>query len=270
MSQLTNEPQSMAADSEKIWRYMDLAKFVSLLSKEALYFACPCEFVDPYEGTYPKSHVQAFSSMAQQFIEQMRATRDELVARCSGINVSGLDKAIAAAEEGFEKAFDEVRLKFGMTCWHKNGGESEAMWKLYSASGHAIAIESTTHQLRDSIAEKENLVIDDVRYMDFENDQIEKGRKHYGLFLKRKSCEHERELRATILLKKEGQGTFVACDLDTLITQVHISPFAPTYLKDVVDHICSGNVRKLCRPIVKSSLYDKPSIDYSLNLRVKL
>jgi hypothetical protein len=140
MSQLANEPQSMAADSEKIWRYMDLAKFVSLLSKEALYFACPCEFVDPYEGAYPKSHVQAFSSIAQQCIEQMRATRDELVARCSGINASGLDNSIAAAEEGIKKSFDEVRLKFGMTCWHKNEGESEAMWKLYSASGHGIAI----------------------------------------------------------------------------------------------------------------------------------
>jgi hypothetical protein len=106
--------------------------------------------------------------------------------------------------------------------------------------------------------------------MDFETDQVEKGHKHYGLFLKRKSFEHERELRVTILLKKEGQGTFVACDLDTLITQVHISPFAPTYLKDVVDHICSGGVRKLRKPIVKSSLYDKPSTDYGLNLRTEL
>jgi hypothetical protein len=115
MSQPTNEPQSMAADSEKIWRYMDLAKFVSFLSKEALYFACPCEFVDPYEGAYPKSHVQAFSSMAQQCIEQMRATRDELVARCGGqgSNLKFASKVVIAKKHDPRKsaiALDNVLL----------------------------------------------------------------------------------------------------------------------------------------------------------------
>jgi hypothetical protein len=100
--------------------------------------------------------------------------------------------------------------------------------------------------------------------MDFANDQIEKGHKHYGLFLKRKSFEHERELRATVLLKTEGRGTFVACDLDTLITKVHISPIAPAYLEGVVRDICSASVRKLGKPIMKSPLYDKPGADYSL------
>jgi hypothetical protein len=89
MSQLTNEPQPMVGRSEKIWRYMDLAKFVSLLSSEALYFACPCEFKDPYEGAYPKSHVHAFSSMTQQYLDQMLATRDELIARYPGVNAGG-------------------------------------------------------------------------------------------------------------------------------------------------------------------------------------
>lgn len=37
-------------DGEKIWRYMDLAKFFSLLSKKELYFPNPKKFSDPYEG----------------------------------------------------------------------------------------------------------------------------------------------------------------------------------------------------------------------------
>lgn len=30
----------------RIWRYIDLGKFISLLVTESLYFACPCEFDD--------------------------------------------------------------------------------------------------------------------------------------------------------------------------------------------------------------------------------
>jgi hypothetical protein len=247
---------------------MDLAKFVSLLSSEALYFACPCEFDDPYEGFYPKSYVQAFSAISQQYLDQLLVTRDELASRYPGINVNGLNVAAHTAMERFKKAFDEVRLKFGMTCWHKNETESEAMWKLYSASGQGIAIESTVNQLRASIFDKTNLVVAGVRYVDFENDQIQKGHKNYGLFLKRKSFEHENELRATILLKKEGKGDFVQCDLDALITRVHLSPFSPVYLKDVVDKICSGSVRKLSKPVLQSSLFVRPNADYSLNLKV--
>jgi len=252
----------------KIWRYMDLAKFVSLLSSEALYFACPCEFDDPYEGLYPKSYAQKFSSMTQQYLNQFLATRDDLLAKCPGINIGGLNDAVRTAMEQFKKGFDEVRLKFGITCWHKNEAESEAMWKLYSASGQGIAIESTASQLQESILDKTSLVVGDVRYPDFESDPIEKGQKNYGLFLKRKSFEHEKELRATILLKTPGKGEFVRCDLSTLITRVHISPLAPAYMKEVVDRICSGSVQRLCKPVVQSSLFDAPSADYSLDLKV--
>lgn len=255
-------------DQIKIWRYMDLAKFVSLLSSESLYFACPTEFHDPYEGFYPKSHTQAFSELSQQYLDQMAVTRDEMMARYPGVNIIGLDSAVRVAKEGFKKAFDEVRLKFGISCWHKNEVESEAMWKLYSASGHGIAIESTESQLRDSILDKENLVISDVRYVDFENDPIEKGHEHYGLFLKRKSFEHEKELRATVLLKEVGKGNFVRCSLDTLITRIHISPLAPMYFKEVVENICAGRVRKLCKTVLRSPLFDKPDGEYSLNLKV--
>jgi hypothetical protein len=209
--------QHEAAGAEKIWRYMDLAKFTSLLSSEALYFSCPHEFADPYEGSYPKSHVEAFSSMREQYLVQMLATRDEIVARIPSININGLNDAINAAKERIKKSFGEVRLKFGISCWHKNEWESEAMWRIYSASGSGIAIESTKHQLGESILEREHLVVGDVRYMDFENDPIEKGHEHYGLFLKRKSFEYEGELRATILLKNEGKGELVRCDLNVLI-----------------------------------------------------
>ena len=122
---------------------------------------------------------------------------------------------------------------------------------MYSAPRHGLAIESTVGQLEASIVDRGSLVIDRVRYADFSRDPIEKGHKHYGLFLKRKSFEHERELRATVLLAKAGKGTFVKCDLSTLISQIHVSPFAEPYLKPIVECMCAGTLRTLDKPVVQ-------------------
>jgi len=165
----------------------------------------------------------------------------------------------------------EIRKKaisrFGVTCWHKSEYESEAMWKLYSVSGHGIAIESTIGRLRSSLRNANNVCIDSVRYMDFDRDPIEKGHKHDGLFVKRKSFEHEKEVRATILLPQEGKGILVSCDVDTLISCVHVSPFAPTYLKEAVEFICgSGKLHMLQKPVIRSKLLDAPNYGTSINI----
>ena len=47
---------------------MDLAKFISLLVTESLYFACPSEFDDPFEGYYLKSHFEAFSKTVRDML----------------------------------------------------------------------------------------------------------------------------------------------------------------------------------------------------------
>ena len=68
----------------KIWRYMDLAKFLSLLSNEALYFACPSELDDPYEGFYPKSLTLALSHFPQQYLDQSPFGVLDLSGRATG------------------------------------------------------------------------------------------------------------------------------------------------------------------------------------------
>ena len=151
----------------------------------------------------------------------------------------------------------EVNAKFGVSCWHEGEHESDAMWKLYSGSGQGIAIESNVGQLRRSL-EAEGLQIDRVRYMDFERDPIEKGHRRYRGFVKRKSFEHEREVRGTILLREEGKGVLVGCDLDILITRIHVSPLAEDFVKAAVEALCAGNTNRLAKPILKSLLYDPP------------
>jgi hypothetical protein len=140
------------------------------------------------------------------------------------------------------------------------------MWKLYSASGQGIAVESTVKQLRNAI--QNDILIDDVRYVDFDNDPIDKGHKHYGLFQKRKEFEHERELRATILLssKDYGNGQLVPCDLNILITKIYVSPLLEDYVKDDIDKLCSGKIKKVNKPVTRSPLLNEP--DYGIELTI--
>jgi hypothetical protein len=132
-----------------------------------------------------------------------------------------------------QKLRREATGKFGVSCWHINEHESEAMWQLYTTAGQGVAIESTKARLERALR-GEGIIVDLVRYMDFESDEIEKGHKHYGLFLKRKSFAHEQELRATIRLPTPGTGTAVPCDLNALIAQIHVFPKAPLYYAEAV------------------------------------
>ena len=237
-----------------------LGKFISLLSTESLYFACTCEFDDPYEGLLPRSHIEAESTgIVQPFVNQMLFLRSQFPTQpANSDQLKAFDNALNNFVSSVPRLRKEVSKGFGVSCWHKSEHESEAMWKLYSASGYGIAIESTIGQLQTSLNNAKGVIIDSVRYMDFDKDPIEKGHKHYGLFIKRKSFEHEKELRATIRLPQAGKGISVKCDLDTLISCIHLSPFAPAYLKDVVESICLGNIRKFQKHIIPSKLFDKP------------
>ena len=120
-----------------------------------------------------------------------------------------------------------------------------------------IAIESTKARLEGALR-GDGIIVDHVRYMDFDSDEIEKGHRHNGLFLKRKSFAHEQELRATILLPTPGTGTAVPCDLNALIAQIHIFPKAPPYYAEAVRYAVGQASPEIKASVVISRLLDLP------------
>lgn len=48
----TEEIEIDIRPKDKLWRYMDLAKFIYMLKNSALYFSSPNKFDDIYEGAY--------------------------------------------------------------------------------------------------------------------------------------------------------------------------------------------------------------------------
>jgi hypothetical protein len=216
-------------DNQRIWRYLDFTKLVSLLDKEALYFSRPERFDDPFEGSFSEINAQEWSSLSKQ-------ARDDL-----------------------SYAHREVKRLTAINCWHMNDNESAAMWKLYLQSGEGVAIQSTFARLVKSLERtRKDICIGQVSYVDYSSTKIPERNVLYPFVYKRKSFEHEKELRAMILAfflpdnESEsdnhtfrferisdadadiGWGAYVDIDINALVEKIHVSPSAPCWFYELV------------------------------------
>ena len=226
----------------KIWRYMDFAEFISLLHKSALFFARVDKLDDPFEGSFPRVNVKLRLDI---FKDKKPPTY-----------IRNLTE--------FYKRF--VKLTF-VNCWHLNEYQSAAMWKLYLQSNEGIAIRSTFDGLKDSFNnDKDNDIhIGKVKYISYNKDLIPEG-SLFPYFHKRKSFEHEKELRAVIQsfsYDKQGNidwsrsphrdGLYVPVDLDLLIEKVILAPSCPPWQREVVKSVLKKY--GLDKPVLRSLLY---------------
>jgi len=128
-----------------------------------------------------------------------------------------------------------------------NEHESAAMWRLYLKSNEGIAVQSTYNKLRSSITDNENVNLGVVKYIDYETEWIEGRVNLFTPFVhKRKSFEHEREVRAVVMklpMIEEtidsdpeiiSSGLMIKVDVEQLIEQIYISPTAPDWFIDLV------------------------------------
>jgi len=209
--------------SVKIWRYLDFTKYVSLLSSRGIFFSKSDFFDDPYEG-----------STAQTNFNRRRAEY----------------KNLNIPDETFTLMSDllkNVRQWTYINCWHINEHESAAMWKLYAKTNEAVAIQSTYNKLKGCLSGKAYLGI--VNYIDYESEWFPKDDTMWPFVHKRKSFEHERELRAIIQdipvvdsFKKPGlpnpeSGRIVPINLTDLIEFVYVSPDSSVWFHNLVKDV---------------------------------
>lgn len=222
---------------------MDFTKFVSMLDNNSLFFTRSDKFEDPFEGTYSK---------ANQMIRPM-VYKD-----------TGISEVVLRQIDEFSKRLREHML---ISCWHMNEHESAAMWKLYLQSNEGIAIQSTYNRFCQCFqAANESIYIGKVDYVDYESDWIPEGNAFSPFLFKRKSFEHEREIRAIIddsTIDQENRelprfeiGTNIHVDLNILIENVYVSPTSPKWFKDLVSSILSKY--ELNRDVIQSTLYQSP------------
>jgi len=258
--------------SQNIWRYMSFVKFVSLLDSSALFFSRADKIGDPFEGSYPPLHLNNRNTLMREAIE-----KDNL----ADSRHKGLAKRNAANEDFFNRWLLQISERAEtqpiytlMNCWHMNDCESAAMWTLYAKNEEGIAIKSTYKGLETCFAKStSNIYIGKVHYVDYENATFE-SIDHLAPFIyKRKSFEHEKELRAIIELPRSetlmennkkyvkpiqppDDGLYVKVDLDILIDQIYLAPTSSDWRYGLVTRL----VRKyrLEKQVIQSRMDNPP------------
>jgi hypothetical protein len=212
-----------------IWHYTDFTNLVAILEGQGIYFSRADLLDDKFEGSISRPH-------------------KELVVNGERLN-----------PEEYAKRLRAVRARSYVHCWHINVQESAAMWKLYSSSTtDAIALQTTADKLRQALPGEVGL--GRVRYISYESDQIPFGDLRWPLMHKRRSFEHENELRA--LHCEDGKPRNAehwksdVPNLDQLVEHIYISPWAKRWLFELVKKV----VRRynLSIPVKQSALQQEP------------
>ncbi len=214
----------------KVWRYMDFTKLVSLIDSSRLYFTRADKFEDPFEGSYPKINVAAREVAPDDIPREAQEVYLELMRSKAEIN----------------KHWPRYHA---INCWHMNEHESAAMWNLNLKSDEGISIQSTYVKLKRSLTDDEEIYLGKVRYIDYDTEFIDPGNVFSPFVHKRKSFEHEQEVRALVSKWPTGKGRLdfnqetiehglkIKVDIETLIERIYVAPSAPAWFADLVKSV---------------------------------
>jgi hypothetical protein len=257
---------SQLPGTARLWRYMSLDKLVDLLSTQELFFTPLASFAntDPYEGYLPKVALDAHASINKNIVAQIKIAHKELADNLQkrGRTLSDVEKQTLEAQlehlkSSFRLIMPAIAKTIMVNCWHVSEDESEAMWRLYSENGKAVAIETTLAALSRSIELKNSshvVHIYPVKYLDFFDSTLEPRdcvvEGHLAPLLKRRSYQHEREVRAFIAKMApdprtgadvsfwKPESVRVPIDLQTLVKAIYISPYATAPFPSSVLKMC--------------------------------
>jgi hypothetical protein len=223
--QIVNHPEFSQPENTDapLWRYMDLARFVSLVAKQALFFPKAALLGDPLEGSYPRGNAALRSTYSERDALRLERRRTAMI---------------------------EETL---VSCWHMNPGESAAMWEIYVREQRGIALRSTFADLIRSfksdthVADKRKGHAGLVTYVNYGTDTFEETNHLKPFIRKRLSYEYEHEVRIVI---PSGQnvgrpvgkrsspgGEYFDVDLSTLIHGVYVDPKSRDWYRDAVQAV---------------------------------
>lgn len=219
-----NEP----SDDTTVWQYMDFTELVNILERKELFFVRIDRVTDPYEGRLPDFNR----------IERMPTYRAQHPERTEEQHQKSFDDDDNRADELIRQG------KVLINCWHMNEFESAAMWELYAQRNSGIAIKTTFKRLKDSL---EKPTTDPIKFglAEYNEGWVPEDNLYHRFLWKRKSFEHERELRGILQLDREGEdaydrnqitesGKYVTVDVDTLISNIYVAPKSPSWVGELV------------------------------------
>jgi len=237
-----------------LWRFMDFTKFVSLLKSKAIYFSRADKFDDAFEGA--KGLLKNKSIWNKYYLDYFI----NAIQTAPGEEERGrTNKEILKDAKRLLQQFNSIEshnIHTFISCWHENKYESEAMWKLYTSSlEQGIAIKTTYKKLYYALGRNPRIAIGRVNYIDYS----QRFAKHDGAYwFKRKSFEHEKEVRAIIYDYNTNNevGKLIPVNLNLLIDRIYLSPVSQTWFYELLKDVT--NKYNLKKKIVISDLSATP------------
>lgn len=199
-------------DDAVIWRYMNLERLIALLLGRTLFVPRLDQYRDPWEGVWPAA-----------IVANLRR------------------RLPLESADALLKFSDVLREHLFASCWHLSPHESAGLWHQY-ATASGFAVKSTVGRLKHSVTDGPNFLLGKVRYIDF---SIEHPGERildviHPAFFKRKSFEHEQEVRLVILdMPKaplvddspKSKGKTLPLNLELLVEQILVSPDGPKWIE---------------------------------------
>ncbi len=231
-------PVFFPKENYKIVKYMDLAKFISLLHSKSLFFCRLDKLEDKFEGSSPKLNLEYNEKWYRQLYEQKH------------LKSSNIDESVAndvSVRKDMEEKFKSLNC---ICCWNKYNSESYALWKIYSEINKGIMITSNIENLIESFDKTpENIQLSEVRYINHETDLIGKGNLNYPIIHKNIAYNYEDELRLIHLVKVENglvydwdseinsSGKQLNNNLEILIDEIILSPYSPKWFYEIIQDL---------------------------------
>jgi hypothetical protein len=256
MKPLYRDEQESLPNDTKLWRYMNLTKFMSLLETSSLNLTQVSSFEDRFEGSLPRSLY-------------------ELMSRHRVVGTPG------PAESVQQGTFAGIRRSSYASCWCAEPSESNAQWKIYAPGDDGLAIATTAGQLRNAVGSA--FILRRVDYADFENDNYQFDNFADLLFLKRLEFKYENEVRLVRFMHcpdelfepvpgqpnvrrsipgaidKMPRSISVPVALPGLLAEVRVSPYAPSWFHSLVERIVQRY--EVMVPCTQSPLRSAPLLD---------
>lgn len=211
-------------ESLRLWRYMDLAKLISLLEKKAIWLARADTFRDRHEGRFP---------------DEMRAWIEKAYESFPDDDPSPVKDA-----DDFQ---DYLLKNTFVSCWHKNIDENMVMWEIYGRDTNAVAVQTTVGRMNDSINSSglsgHSLLLKPVVY---ERSESMQGVLPYEecFFKKRPHFAFEEEVRISLdtysrinPTKDTPYGYSLPAFINGLIEAIYVHPDSSEWFVDVVNSI---------------------------------
>jgi len=229
-------PYKIPESQSVLWRFMDFTKFVSLISSKELFFTRADHFEDPFEGAKGlKKDKKKWDKQYLSFFESAIKNPPP------GHDFNKTEREVKIESKKLLSQLDSIgpsqRESTFINCWHINELESEAMWKLYVSNlNEGIAIKSTYSKLYRSLKKDPAISIGQVNYIDFNGSFTGVNE---SFWYKRKSFEHEKEVRAVIHERNADNefGLSIPVDLNILIEKIYVSPTSQKWFRELIESV---------------------------------